>query len=453
MADLIVNHNGGYLLSGMNSRYSGFFLLINDKMIKILDDNFEGCKIRLEKNALSLKATKWTDLLLDVKESYDNNEFGRIYNSEKNMVVFNKEGSDFRVFVKFKGKFEKKKNDKWIKREYKDDIKRNSAPFERYVYSPFKFKGTIVLSAAMDENTVSKQLKVSKKRMPKQSGLDQLLVKNDVVGLYAGLPWFFQFWSRDELISLKALMLGGKNKEAKSIIMRNLNSISNDGRLPNQTFPLQEKTNADGIGWLFKRVQDFQRWSKSERELIIEKLEGSIKNISSHYIKEGLVYNNALETWMDTEWGGDDRSGFRIEIQCMFLNMLKLAYTFTRDENYLKEEEKMKKLVRDKFWNGKYLADGLDDWTKRPNVFIAAYIYPELLTKKEWEKCFQNILPSLWLSWGGLSTIEKRHPLYCKRHTGESTQSYHRGDSWFWMNNLAAIVMIRASKPFFKKFI
>ena len=105
----------------------------------------------------------------------------------------------------------------------------------------------------------------------------------------------------------------------------------------------------------------------------------------------------------------------------------------------------MKKLVRDDFWNGEILADRLDDFTKRPNIYIAAYIYPELLTRDEWTTCFKNITPSLWLSWGGLSTIDKKHPLYTKTHTGEITQSYHRGDSWFWINNLAVLVMKRTN--------
>ena len=168
-------------------------------------------------------------------------------------------------------------------------------------------------------------------------------------------------------------------------------------------------------------------------------------------MRDDLIYNNPKETWMDTEWNFDHREGFRIEIQCMFLNMLKLAYSLTRKEKYLKQEEKMKKLVREKFWNGSVLADGLDDWTIRPNIFIAAYIYPELLTIKEWELCFKNILPELWLEWGGITTIDKRHPLFCNKHTGEIHQSYHRGDSWFWINNLAAICLFRANPKLFKK--
>ena len=53
--------------------------------------------------------------------------------------------------------------------------------------------------------------------------------------------------------------------------------------------------------------------------------------------------------------------------------------------------------------------------------------------------CFENSLKSLWLGWGGLSTIDINNKLFTDDHTGEINKSYHRGDSWFWLNNLAAI--------------
>jgi glycogen debranching enzyme len=223
--------------------------------------------------------------------------------------------------------------------------------------------------------------------------------------------------------------------------------------LPNQTLPQSEKTNADSIGWLFKRIQDYKKWDKQELALIKNKLEFSIDKITKNYMKNGLIYSNPLETWMDTEWAYDNHSGFRIEIQALFLNMLSFAYKLTKKKKYKIQEEKMKELVKRIFFNGVYLIDGFEDWTKRPNVFIAAYIYPGLLSKKEWIVCFKSILKDLWLPWGGLSTIDFENPLFCSKHTGEIPQSYHRGDSWFWLNNLAAIVLHRTDKKVFKNYI
>ena len=51
------------------------------------------------------------------------------------------------------------------------------------------------------------------------------------------------------------------------------------------------------------------------------------------------------------------------------------------------------------------------------------------------------------------STLDKKNPLFCLSHTGENPQSYHNGDSWFWINNLAAIVLYKIDKNRFKKYI
>ena len=76
-----------------------------------------------------------------------------------------------------------------------------------------------------------------------------------------------------------------------------------------------------------------------------------------------------------------------------------------------------------------------------------------MLSKAEWTICFKTSLSKLWLSWGGLSSIDKKHLLFCKEYSGEKNKSYHRGDSWFWINNLAALVMNRTNKKQFKKYI
>jgi len=109
--------------------------------------------------------------------------------------------------------------------------------------------------------------------------------------------------------------------------------------------------------------------------------------------------------------------------------------------------------VRAEFWDGKILADGLADWTIRPNVFLAAYLYPKLLSKEEWAQCFDNILPKLWLSWGGLATIDQTDSRFINSHTGENSASYHNGDSWFYLNNLAALVLHRTDQKRFQKYI
>ena len=287
------------------------------------------------------------------------------------------------------------------------------------------------------------------------NSLNSLLVNIDgKVGLFAGLPWFFQIWTRDEMVSLKAL---SKIANVKQILNRTVSSMLPDGSLPNR-FPPSSLESADAIGWFYKRFNK------------PVKVKDVIQSALKYHTKEPFVINNPLDTWMDTV----ERPGSRIELQAMRLLMYKLldkqkvekdvprsnlesegfVVKDSKKEVSGKELEKeLREKVKEKFWNRIVLFDGLNDQTIRPNVFIASYIYPNLLSKKEWVFCFRNVLPRLWNEWGGLSTIDKYDPRFVDAYTGENNVSYHNGDSWFWINNLAALMMDRMDKSKFKPYV
>ncbi len=513
---LLTNKMGGYcMFSSMpSSKYQGVFMMDKKKMYKIIENirpsnsqkiteitnNFSSIK-RKRKSltekffmpygydvlVYELNKTSPVEIALDMRTSYSNPEFGREYSisisGSKIVVRYRHEKTRLYLAIKTdKKKLEK--IEKWIKRKYEYDQKRNSSPDEMYVFKALKIDASKMVFAfskkrkqALEEadyvyknlkrlkdhqkiyvnNINTKKTRNKKTKIAKKCAINSLnkLIVNlkNKRGIFAGLPWFFQFWSRDELISLKSLLLNKQTREVKDILLKNLKMIKH-GKLPNLSFPRSDSANADSIGWFFKRIYDsLNIFSKKEKEKITKKLAASIKHINKNHLRNKLVYSNPKETWMDTEWGSDNREGFRIEIQALFLNMLKLAHKLTKDKKYQQQEKELRKIVKAKFWNGKILADGLGDFTIRPNVFIAAYIYPKFLTKKEWTLCFKNILPKLWLNWGGLSSIDKSHSLYCSDYTGESNRSYHRGDSWFWINNLAALVIKRTNKTQFRKYI
>jgi hypothetical protein len=137
--------------------------------------------------------------------------------------------------------------------------------------------------------------------------------------------------------------------------------------------------------------------------------------------------------------------------------MLKLMSFINKEMNqqadFEKIEQETKNKVKEVFFDGKILKDGADDPTIRPNIFLAYYIYPELLDKNEWETVFDNSLKKLWFNWGGLSTIDKSSPLFCENYTGEDNKSYHRGDSWFFVNNIAAICLNDLNEEKYRKYV
>ena len=493
------------------------------------------------------------DIALDCKESYDNREWGRNYEISEGenciIVKFTKKTNykedpsdgkeEFSLYLAIKSDNNfLERNNQWVERHYIDDEKRNSQPFIRFVYNALKLKGTkFVFSISKNKNSAIKEsefifnnlneLKQKEKEhffnMLKNENIKKIIT-NEKIGkeiriayvnaanslnslvveeknnhvVFAGLPWFFQFWARDALISLKAISKTSKNF-AEKMLLSYLENINECGRLPNRIGEPSSKSlgSADAAGWLFLRcsqlvdkinrdketinsIKKSMYWikqsklagaknikeyikrcnsiiSKKEKEyfeLLYEvenSLDKSINGLLKFHTKDGLDFNEAKETWMDTDFGGDGRKGARIELQALRLNMYKLGFELTQNHKYKILENTLRIKVRQEFWNGKTLADGLDDWTIRPNLFIASYIYPELLNQKEWEACFENALKSLWLNWGGLSTIDKANKLFTETHTGENNKSYHRGDSWYWLNNLAAIQLNKINNKKFNK--
>ncbi len=402
-----------------------------------------------------LDKEKNINIYFDVREAYSSFP-GKDYKIKKEkgftIIQFND-----RIFLAIKS-VEVNNLKKTFHRHYPYDENRNSFPFSRDVCKGISLYGKrFVFAVAGSKNEAIKEAeKIFFKKVLKekdeidflcaQKSLSSLIIMEES-GMYAGLPWFFHFWPRDEAISLKAI-LDFKEKEAKDIFFRLLNNGLKKG--PGGVI------NVDAVGWVFKRTEDIIKICNTfEKEKIKRSLKKYIEELLWSFNEDGFIVNRPHETWMDSLV----RDGARIEMQAMKLNMYKLALKLDKAKSqqnfYRKMEKEMKAKVKKVFFDGKNLYDGyyprekIIDKTIRPNIFIAAYIYPELLNKKEWIACFDNALKKLWLPWGGISTIDKKRKEFCKTHTGEDSTSYHQGDSWFYLNNLTAIVLYRFNK---KKF-
>ncbi len=515
---ILTNKAGGFTSFGINSRYSGFFTSINGKLLKIIDEIVIDGKItEVTNNFWNVERKRDTgiierflmpvhtdtmiyelsqpchlSLLLDVKEPYDNREWGRLYDVfvENNMIIIKftkkqdtKDGdsgqnNEYSIYLAIEGDedLHYKKISEWPKKFYDYDKSRGSFPYERHVFNAMKlFARKLVFSVSESRENAIKNAKSIEKDYHfhniktikasqeiniafncARNSLDSLVVNDKEPAIYAGLPWFFQFWTRDEAISLGALIIENGFPSVKKILFKQLNNLKPDGRLPS-IMTLPETSSADSIGWHFKRWHDLiealsaknlinKSFSKTEMEVLILNLKKSLDAIVMHYGRTGFVSNIEKETWMDSI----SRGGFRIEIQALYAVMCDTLCKLTGDKFYLQMEVAVKKHILSKFWNGKILSDGLGDSTIRPNIFIAAYVYPDLLSQKEWETCIDNSLSWLWLNFGGFSTIDTRSELFQRNHTGENPTSYHNGDSWFWINNLAALVMHRINKKKYK---
>jgi len=451
---------------------------------------------------------------LDVRNAYDMREFGRYYNIEqkkdKIIIKFTKLTDDkeddshlmkeFEMYIVISGagSYDVKANFHPIDFEY--DKHRIHHPETRYVYHALNARSKkLIISFSKDmdkaihENDKVKDemealLAGQSKRYPAYTSRnlkeEDILMAystawntmNDLVvyidgkpGIFAGFHWFFQVWTRDEAISMKPLLFHEQYDIAKQIIFRQLNKIQEDGRIPSR-FPTSRLQSADGVGWVLKRLTDLfeelvakgklhDYFSREEIMYVKNKVETIIFSLLTHHTTDKLEMNESMQTWMDTGVGEEDvRSGARIEIQALRLSMYKLMKILCRagDDNVGFKmadnlEKELVEAVRKNFLHDGFLLDGINDPIIRPNIFLACYIYPELLTTKQWQTAFSNVLPHLWNGWGGLSSIDKKHKYYHGTYTGQTNESYHRGDSWYFVNCMAAICMQKFGKVKFKK--
>ncbi len=495
-------------------------------------------------------------LILDHREIFEESKFGRNYKikQEKEYVVIefkktttkqeddNDEEYDHYIVIKGFKEFNTIGN--WVEKTFDEDKERNSRNkywvYEAGIIIP---KNHLVLAQAdsleeakiradtayanfdsilNDQHEKSLREKITPpSEMSSEEQIAFILASNSLrtltqtigdlyvtKGIFAGYPWFFQLWSRDELTSLGGLITLAKkyfqkNKDEKksllkrrkqktlhyvddndiftiySILKRHIQSIQADGLLENR-FPKSEIGSIDSIGWLAKRIIDFVNLLKDEDHLhnvfsineLIEwktKLFRSLEKVKESRLgKNGLFKNNPQETWMDTIYHDSGRSGYRIEIQALFYNLYSAIILLDKlTDNKLRtlidEQKEFRKKIRLSFikknskGNKITLLDGIEenlveDKTVRPNTFIALYLAPEIFSSKERKKIITEHLERLFLPWGGLSSIDKQSSLFQPKHTGHDTASYHRGDSWFFVNNIAGIVLLNEGIEFEKEY-
>lgn len=441
-------------------------------------------------NSLYLKTSRKVkaEIILDIRHPYDSSQMDRFYDIkiEKDcaLIKFTKRKDnkkEFTLYLAIKtDRDDYQKIGEFFSKYYKKDDLRNSYPCDRFVYKALEIdfknavfsvsktsKGAIEEAESVfhdfeklrkkEKENISKKLKplkISDKEIKMsclcaQNSIRTMMVENNnKKGAYAGLPWFFQFWSRDEATSLWQICKLNKNL-AEEIILSQVETISAEGQIFKQRFYNSENNglqSADALGWLVNRIWKIfntSEISKSFKEKIAEevaeKIEKAVSNLIQKRTIDDLVISRKNETWMDSL----ERDGARIEIQACALQIYNFLYRFTENDQYKILRDDLKNKVREEFYDGEILFDSPQDETVRPNIFLVAYLYPELLNKDEWEKCFDKILPKLYLEWGGISSVDKTSDLFIKQDTGEDSASYHNGNSWYWVNNLTALVLYR----------
>jgi len=484
------------------SRYEGFFVMQGDIFFKTLSriicqdvpSSFEFYQgkgltvvkcgqqpatfmIAKDEPVLVFEASTKGDLTvrLDMRHQFYIPQWGREYHFyEDGEAVVVRYSDDYLIEPIFMsilhdGKFQPLKN--WVPVEYERDRQRNSEPTTIYEYDLGKFNAKkLVFAFGISEtealararrysnfscidNLIAKPTKLREagdgahkeavdiaKAYAKDS-LNDLFIKDRML---AGMPWFTKPWVRDELISVPAL----PKQKARAVILKYVHASWNGGKLP----VIFGGTNccSDGLGllaWaiLFSGIS----LGKQEREILASKVINSIRLLEETENEYGFIPSEEKESWMDSI----GRAGYPLETQALYSKAIHLAYALTGSRCYEEKRQGLLASIRKHYFADGYLYDRLFDKTIRPNVFLASFFAPEILSKEEWMACFDRVLPSLWLKWGGLSSIDIYDKRFCPVSAGESDISYHNGDSWFFVNNIAALILYNLDRKKYADYI
>jgi hypothetical protein len=410
-------------------------------------------------------------VILDVRGMYEYPSLGRSYSKQfpdpsTCKIRYNDDTLKKPLYVQVRSKESIQPIEQWQETLYPRDIARHSTPTSLYCYAlGDTTTNSLSLGFGSDPDEADRAcIAASKQRvlapnLVSNTSHETLLTHMQTAkicvrqslrllqteeGIYAGLPWFHQVWTRDELIAA----LGFTKDGQREVIERYLGHELQQGELP--TYIGSHTSCADGVGWLCLLIQEYglETLTNETRTRLQHFLERSYAGLQEHrQAGHGLIHSGHNATWMDTI----GREGYRLEIQAMFALLLEQLYGLTQDERYHKEYLGFLNTVRHFYFKQGYLWDGLEDGSKRPNVFIAYLLQPNLLSQQSWFRCFDIVLGALNCPWGGLSSLDREHTDFHPVSSGEDNQSYHNGDSWFFVNNLAAIALHRFDQKRYSK--
>lgn len=331
--------------------------------------------------------------------------------------------------------------------------------------------------AALTDNDVDRLLSSEVRRRDPASfhtgqillrALDQFrITRHDgTPSLIAGYPWFTD-WSRDTLISLPALRIGGFAEEETKQILQMLAAHRVHGLLPNRFSDRQsspEYNTADATLWFFVAAHDliagtgdlaFLRDTlyPAARDIISWQQRGTDYGIqvdpSDQLLSAGTPETQV--TWMDALVNNvpvTPRNGKPVEINALWYNALRIAahwagmLGFSDDRlSFEAQADQVLLSFRTAFWNPS--RDCLYDVVRqvgpdpsvRPNQLFAISLPFPLLDRGRGQSVV-NVVRQELLTPVGLRTLAPGDPAYRPHFQGTAAErdaAYHQGTVWPWL--------------------
>lgn len=303
---------------------------------------------------------------------------------------------------------------------------------------------------------------------------DQLVTRQQGDGIYAGLPWFNEYWGRDEFIALPgAVLVTGQFATARQILRSFAKYQNTDptskfyGRVPNIVNPSSiDYHTTDGTPRFVVALLDYVRYS-GDTALIHElypAVQASIAGALAHWVDgQGYLVHEDNETWMDARDAQHvaytPRGSRANDIQALWYQQLRAGAYFAaylHDEASRTRWQQLAEQVKSHFARDYrdarhgYLADrltapGQADFTLRPNqLFTLDMLDDPAFARQALRHCWAGLV----YPWG-VATLGQADPQFHPYHLTPAYHkdaAYHRGTVWPWLNGIAMQRMLEAGQ-------
>ncbi|MGL4779920.1 MAG: amylo-alpha-1,6-glucosidase, partial [Bacteroidales bacterium] len=303
---------------------------------------------------------------------------------------------------------------------------------------------------------------------------DQLVTEQQGKGIYAGLPWFNEYWGRDMFISMPgATLVTGQFETSRDILrdfskFQDLDSASiTFGRIPNRANLDNILYNTtDGTPRFVVQIEDYLKYSGDVSFLeeiypsVATSIDASMKNYTDSL---GFLTHADADTWMDVKRNGipgSPRGNRANDIQALWYGQLMAGIEFaklmndhlhviewTNAAHKLKQnfEAKYSKDIEDNIADH-LNTDGTMDMQLRPNQL---YTYELINDEDKKMRITKRVWEELVYPWGVASLSQDDddfHPYHENWHYYHKDDAYHNGTVWLWNNGMAMQRMIEMNQ-------
>lgn len=295
--------------------------------------------------------------------------------------------------------------------------------------------------------------------------LDALIMNQTKKGIFAGLPWFDDYWGRDSFISLPgATLVTGNFADAKSILRSfaewqdTLPTSPTYGRIPNTVTTNSISYNsADGTPRFVRALGEYIRYSgdttfaKEMYRVVSRSIEGTLKY---HADRNYFLTHGDAETWMDAvgpRGGWSPRGNRADDVQALWYDELRVGAELARmagaggpERESADRWSRISDTLAANF-NRQFLRagggevydhlrpGGAPDLRMRPNQLFAIGLVRDETVRRT---VFENVTRELVYS-HGVATLSQEdedfHPYHHYPPFYVPDEAYHNGIVWPWL--------------------